>query len=197
MFTHQNLNTASIKSMALNISKADKKTFDNVINMAVMVNEALTWWKAEGKALAKAEGYTPDSEQFAKDMYGFQKSYMYKLARAGALPQETINNFKLACDADEKSGGRPSRSLEALLKWANEKNESEGGEGEGEGEGEGDESISQKPVITFTCRLADLGVSDKNVSLRVAMDGSVITSSSTEDIEKAIAILTTALSSQK
>ena len=196
MFTHQNLNTASIKSMALNISKADKKAFDNVINMAVMVNEALTWWKAEGKAMAKKVGYSPDAEQFAKDMYGFQKSYMYKLARAGALPQETINNFKLACDADEKNGGRPSRSLEALLKWANEKNESEG-EGEGEGEGDESESVSQKPVITFTCRLADLGVSDKNVSLRVGMDGSVTTTASAEDIEKAIAILTTALSTQK
>ena len=180
--------------MALNISKADKKAFDNVINMAVMVNEALTWWKAEGKAMAKKVGYSPDSEQFAKDMYGFQKSYMYKLARAGALPTETIENFKLACDTDEKNGGRPSRSLEALLKWANDKNESEG---EGEGEGEGDESVSQKPVITFTCRLADLGVSDKNVSLRVGMDGSVTTTASAEDIEKAIAILTTALSTQK
>ena len=198
-YTHTNLHTSKITNLLSKIGKADKTSFDYTLAMANMVADALSWWKSEGKESAKAMGYTPNAEQFALDQYGFQKSFMYKLAKVGAMSQETIENFKLACDTDEQNGGRPTRSIEALIKWANATPNQEGGE---EGEEGGEESegaeIKQKPIVTFTCRLADLGLSEKNLSLRIDADGNITTTSTEEQIAQAIAILQSAIAqSQK
>ena len=192
-YTHTKLHTSKITNLLSKIGKADKTSFDYTLAMANMVADALSWWKAEGKESAKAMGYTPNAEQFAIDQYGFQKSFMYKLAKVGAMPQETIENFKLACDTDEQNGGRPTRSIEALIKWANATPNEEGGE-EGEEGGEEGAEIKQKPIVTFTCRLADLGLSEKNLSLRIDADGNITTTSSAEQIAQAVAILQSALS---
>jgi len=192
-YTHTNLHTSKITSLLSKIGKADRTSFDYTLAMATMVADALAWWKAEGKESAKAMGYTPNAEQFAIDQYGFQKSFMYKLAKVGAMPQETIANFKLACDTDEQNGGRPTRSIEALIKWANATPNEEGGE-DGEEGGEEGAEIKQKPIVTFTGRLADLGLSDKNLSLRIDADGNITTTSTAEQIAQAVAILQSALS---
>lgn len=185
------LNINKVRTITATLSKGDKTNFTNSLRLAAEVEKGLSWWKSEGSALAKEAGLKVDMDTFAKEVYGFQKSYLYKLAKAAALPTDTINAYIAACDEDEANGGRPSRSIEALLKWAkgNETTESEEGESEGEEGGE----VEQKPIITFTCRLKDLGLSEKNVSLRISADGSVTTTATPEAIQQAIAILTSAL----
>lgn len=188
------LNINKVKSLTATLSKADRTNFANSLKLAAEVEKGLSWWKSEGSALAKEAGLKVDMDTFSKEVYGFQKSYLYKLSKAATLPTDTINAYIAACDEDEANGGRPKRSIEALLKWA-KGNETEGGESE-EGEGEGEEAegeLEQKPIITFTCRLKDLGLSEKNVSLRISADGSVSTTATPEAIQQAIAILTSAL----
>lgn len=189
------LNINKVKSLTATLSKSDRTHFTNSLRLAAEVEKGLSWWKSEGSSLAKEAGIKVDMDTFAREVYGFQKSYLYKLSKAATLPTDTINAYIAACDEDEANGGRPKRSIEALLKWA-KGNETEGGESE-EGEGEGEEAeggeVEQKPIITFTCRLKDLGLSEKNVSLRISADGSVSTTATPEAIQQAIAILTSAL----
>jgi hypothetical protein len=117
--------------------------------------------------------------------FGIKKSWGCKITKAFALDSEVIeayftsrdNNTALTCGIDD------------LLKFSAQGGEST--EGEGEGEGEGGEPKA-KPVVTFTCRLEDLGLGS-NVSLRINADGSVVTSANAQDIAKAIEILQAAL----
>ena len=186
-------NVNQVSALFSKETKASRQAFEYTLQAAVKVAASLTWWKEIGKGLAAEQGYTPDAEQLAQDVYGWQKSYMYKVAKAGSLPTETIAAYMEACDRVEAQGKRAERSIAALLKFA--KAEAEGGNEGEEGEGEGEESVEAKAkaVLTLTCRLSDLGLSDKNVSLRIDAEGNVITTASAEDIQKAIALLTATL----
>lgn len=186
------LNLNKVRTLTATLSKGDRTNFTNSLRLAAEVEKGLQWWKSEGSALAKEAGLKVDMDTFAREVYGFQKSYLYKLSKAATLPPDVVNAYLTACEEDEANGGHPKRSIEALLKWA-KGNETEG-EGESEGESEEAEGeLEQKPIITFTCRLKDLGLSEKNVSLRISADGSVSTTATPEAIAQAIAILTTAL----
>ena len=186
------LNIKAIASLTTKESKANRQAFNYTLEAAHKVASSLSWWKETGKALAKEQGYTPTADQLSQDLYGWQKSFMYKMAKAGSLPSDTIESYVQACIAVEEQGKRAEWSIAALLKFAKAGNEEGGGE---EGDEEGGEATPEKvkPIITFTCRLADLGIADANLSLRIDADGNVTTTASADDIQKAINILTTAL----
>jgi hypothetical protein len=186
------LNINAVIKQVGSATKVSVKTLEALIEAGKLITEGLSWWNSTGKELAEAEGTKLNAEQFAKEVYGMSKGYMYKLQRASALPISTIEAYKMACDESDANGGRAVRSIEALLQFA--KNEPEESTEDGEGEGEEKEAeVKQKPIVTFTCRLTDLEMSDKNVSLRIDAEGNVVTTASADDIAKAIAVLTNAL----
>lgn len=194
------LNVNKIIKAAENCGKADRTAFQKMIDLSRMVTEAVEYWNTEGKAIAKAEGITMNMDEFAS-LYGWQKSYLYKLDRCGKQSDEVVEKFLTACDEMEQKGSRPSISIESFMKYV--KSVENGGEVSGEGgeetEGgqEGGGEVSTKPIVTFTCRLADLGLADKNVSVRVDADGNVTTTSEADAIKKAIEVLTKALKAKK
>lgn len=119
--------------------------------------------------------------------FGIKKSWGCKIIKASQLPSETLTEYFESRSANTAL----TCGIDDLLKYAQAQGEGEGEGDEGEGEGETTEP-KQKPIVTFTARLEDLGIGS-NVSLRINADGSVITSASPDDIAKAIAILQQAL----
>lgn len=188
------LNVSRIRKAAENCGKADRKAFASLVDMARMVATAIAWWNEEGKALAKEEGVTMNMDEFAS-LYGWQKSYLYKLDRLGKLPEETVEKFLKTCDELEAEGKRPSISLESALKFAKAQNaDTDGGEDSDDTDG-GEETsgVAMKPIVSFTCRLADMGIGEKNVSISIDSEGHVKTSADADAIKRAIEILTNAL----
>jgi hypothetical protein len=153
----QGLKLAEFKTLQRNVENAQKKKFDSTLDLSKVVLASFEWFKsAEGQALCSEEGISWNAEEFASKVFGFQKSFFYKLTRAGKLTAELVDEFKRKCTELESEGQTPNRSLEGLLKYAKEvevANTTGGqakGESEGEGEGESQEAqVSTRPQVVL------------------------------------------------
>ena len=138
-------------------------------------------------------GLTWSVEDFAEKVYGYKKSFMYRLVKVGGLATETIDSFNAECDRVESDGKSADRTLQGLLKYANQQTtegEGEGGEGEGEG-GEGASVERAKAIITFAFKGESFRMG--NVSVRLNSDGTTKTTNTIDEIRTAISILMGAL----
>lgn len=184
-----NLQLSSVRSIQRAIENGQKKKFEQSLTLSALVKQGADWFKsAEGKALRKEEGIEWTTEDFALKVYGWQKSFFHKMVKAGALPTETIETFKAKCEELEAQGEKPVRTIEGLLKYATQVQESaEGGEGEGEG-GEGAQvETREKVVLTLSLKGEQFGMG--NVSARVLSSGELKTTNSADEIRQAISIL--------
>jgi hypothetical protein len=135
----QGLNLLEIKRLNATLSNGQKKKFATTLTLSAVVLKAFEWYSSEaGKALMSNEGITWTAEDFANKVFGWGKSYFYKVVKAGKLAPEVIESFNLKCDDIEAGGEEPNRTLEGLLKFAKAVDEvsTEGGQENGEG-GEG------------------------------------------------------------
>jgi hypothetical protein len=190
----QALNLTAIRSAQRTIVNAKKKKFDETLKMSKLVLSAFDWFTSEeGKLAASTQGISWSNEDFANKVFGFQKSYFYKLTRAGKIAEEVVSTFVAKCDEAETQGQDPDRSLAGLLKFAKVvETEAQGnGQGEGEGEGEGAEVETRSATIFTLAFKREAG----NVSVRIDERGEVKTTNSAEDIAEAIQFLQDALTS--
>jgi len=174
----QGLQLSEFKTIQRNVENAQKRKFDSTLDLSKVVLAAFEWFKsAEGQALCTEEGISWSSEEFANKVFGFQKSFFYKLTRAGKLTAELVDEFKRKCVELESEGQVPNRSLEGLLKYAKEVEvtNTTGGQGEGEGEGEGKEGegenepqVTARPQVVFS-----LDYKPDGIKIQVLSDGSV------------------------
>lgn len=173
----QGLKLAEFKTLQRNVENAQKRKFDGTLDLSKVVLASFEWFKsAEGQALCSEEGISWTSEEFANKVFGFQKSFFYKLTRAGKLDEHLITEFKLKCTELEAEGQTPNRTLEGLLKYAKEVEVSNttGGQGEGEGEdkeGEGESQgaqVTTRPQVVFS-----LDYKPDGIKIQVMSDGSV------------------------
>lgn len=153
----QGLKLAEFKTLQRSVENAQKKKFDTTLDLSKVVLNAFTWFKsAEGQALCTEEGISWNAEDFGLKVFGFQKSYFYKLTRAGKLEDQIVTQFKLKCTELEAEGETPNRSLEGLLKYAKElenANSVGGNEAEVDGEakeGENEAQVSTRPQVLFS-----------------------------------------------
>jgi hypothetical protein len=186
----QGLNLTEIKRLNATLSNGQKKKFATTLTLSAVVLKAFEWYSSEaGKALMSNEGISWTTEDFANKVFGWQKSYFYKVVKAGKLAPEVIESFNLKCDEIEASGDEPNRTLEGLLKFAKAVDEvsTEGGQENGEGgEGEGaDVEVRVPTILTFTFKPEN----DKNVSVRIDANGAIKTTNSNDEIFNAIQIL--------
>lgn len=170
----QGLKLAEFKTLQRNVENAQKKKFDTTLDLSKVVLGAFTWFKStEGAALCAEEGITWSAEEFGAKVFGFQKSYFYKLTRAGKLDDHLVNEFKVKCTELEAEGETPNRSLEGLLKYAKdlEQSASGGGESGEEGgeakEGDGAPQVSTRPQVIYSFEYKP-----DNVKIQVLSDGS-------------------------
>jgi hypothetical protein len=149
---------------------ATKKRFETSLQLSQIVADGFEWYKSTaGKATMANEGITWTAEEFALKVYGYQKSFFYKLVKAGTVETVKVEEYK--------EFEPNNRTIEGLLKFI-KSSDSEGGK-------DGEETAERaSTVLTFTYK-TDAG----NVSVRVDSNGVVKTTNTSEQINQAIAFL--------
>lgn len=156
------INFASIFTAQANADNAQKAKFDKSIKLAEMVAKASDWFdKAETKAMLESNGIEWDNkETFFQRVFGWQKSFAYKMVKAGKLKieqGEIVTAFKRHCTAQENAGEGSNRSIAGLLKFA-----------------KGDTETASRPKALATFSIAKDGLNgDKGFSIRINLDGSI------------------------
>ena len=182
------LNLTAISRVQRAVTNAKKQKFDKTIEMSKLVKDAFDWYTSdEGRAIFEEEGISWSNEEFFAKVFGWQKSFAYKVLKAGNLDDSIVERFNELCDNAESEGHQVKRSLEALLKFAKEST-AEGGEGEGEG-GEGEEpqvEVVVPTAFTMSFKASLFDDSLRNVALRVDTEGNVTTSATDEEIKIAL-----------
>lgn len=193
------LNLSEIRSVQRTITNAKKKKFEQTLQLSKLVTAAVEWFQSEeGQRVCSEEGISWSNEEIGQKVFGWQKSFFYKVVKAGRLDAEVVETFKAKCDEVEAQCQEPNRSLEGLLKFAKQVSETAQGGGESDGEG-GEDSESNEPqvetrvetILTFTYK-SESG----NVSVRIDSEGNVKTTNSEEQIREAIAVLQFSIQNQ-
>lgn len=195
----QALNLQEIRAVQRTITNAKKKKFEQTLALSKLVTTAVAWFQSEeGQRACAEEGISWSNEEIGLKVFGWQKSFFYKVVKAGKLAIEVVDTFKAKCDEAEAQGQEPNRSLEGLLKFAKqvETGAQEGGEGEDSEGGEGESNEPQietrvETILTFTYK-SEGG----NVSVRIDAEGNVKTTNSEEQIREAIAVLQFSIQNQ-
>lgn len=173
----QGLQLSEFKVLQRSVENAQKRKFDTTLDLSKVVLSAFEWYKsAEGKAICSEEGISWSSEEFALKVFGFQKSFFYKLTRAGKLDAHLITEFKLKCTELESEGQTPNRSLEGLLKYAKELEQGasgSGNEGEDGGEGDAKEGENEAQVSTRPQVVMSFEYKPEGIKIQVMSDGAV------------------------
>ena len=188
----QALNLQEIRSVQRTITNAKKKKFEQTLTLSKLVVNAVEWFSSEaGRIACSEEGISWSNEEIGQKVFGWQKSFFYKVVKAGKLQAEIIDTFTTKCNEAEAQGEEPNRSLEGLLKFAKqvETGTATGGQGEselGDPETTGEAQIETRveTILVFTYK-GEAG----NVSVRIDANGLVKTTNTDEQIREAIAVL--------
>ena len=190
----QSLNLVEIRSTQRVIANGQKKKFEQTLQLSKLVVRAVNWFASEeGKQVCTEEGITWTNEEIGNKIFGWQKSFFYKVVKAGKLENAVIENFNTKCTEIEASGNEANRSLEGLLKFAKQVNaattETTDSENTDSEQTEIQPEIVLQNVLTFKYK-TDVS----NVSVKVAVNGHLITNNSKEQIQSAIDFLLGVLS---
>jgi hypothetical protein len=193
----QALGLQEVRSVQRTITNAKKKKFEQTMALSALVVRGFEWFQSEaGQAKLREEGITWNTEEFAGKVFGWQKSYFYKVIKAGKLAAEVVEEFKSKCDEAEREGQEPDRSLAGLLKYAKQVDEVAAAGGQGsdaesdaneDGEaGEGEAQIETRAQTIFTMTLKH---PEGNISVRITDAGEVKTTNTKDQILEAVAFL--------
>jgi hypothetical protein len=190
------LQLREIKKLMKAEGNAQKKKFANTLALSKVVVNAHAWWTSEdAKAIFSAQGVTWSAEDFAGKVFGWQKSYLYRVLKAGKLEEEKVATFNSLCDQAESEGLTAERTLKGLLKWAkdSETAEANGGDGNESEDGESEASVVRAETLLTLSYKATLMGAERNVAVRISTDGEMISSNTKDEIMQAIAILQASL----
>jgi hypothetical protein len=184
----QGLNLSEIRSVQRTITNAKKKKFDNTLVLSQLVVKAVDWFQSEdGQRVCSEEGISWSNEEIGQKVFGWQKSFFYKVVKAGRLETTVIDTFNAKCNEAETRGEDPNRSLEGLLKFAKqvEQTNADGGiDGSEEVSEEAQVETRAETILIFTYKNES-----GNVSVRIDANGLVKTTNTDEQIREAIAVL--------
>ena len=182
----QSLNLTEIRSTQRVIANGQKKKFEQTLALSKLVVSAVNWFASEeGKTVCTEEGITWTNEEIGNKIFGWQKSFFYKVVKAGKLENTVIENFNTKCTEIEASGNEANRSLEGLLKFAKQVNTATT-----EGEGEGDQTDIQPEIVVETIFTMTYKNTDgKKIALRIDANGTIKTTNSRTEIAEALAYI--------
>ena len=192
------LNLNDIKRIQKQITNAHKSKFGHTLTMAKLVVGAESWFTSEqGQTRMAEEGLSWTKEEFGQRVFGWQRSFFYKVLKAGKLSDQIINAFTTKCDEADAQGKDVDRSLAGLLKFAQDFSEVETIINEETGEEEEIEGLEEAQVeerveTIFTMSMKN--ATGRNVAVRVDANGAVITRNDASEIAQAIAFLQSAMS---
>lgn len=158
------INFQTIFNLQSEVSDAKKSKFDKSLKLAKLVVSATEWFdKSETKESLTENGIEWDTKEvFFKRVFGWQRSYAYKMLKAGKLQAEQSNvvtKFKRACTMLENEGEDADRSIAGLLKFA-----------KAEESGQESEVSREKTFATFSIAKDGLN-GDGGFSIRLTESG--------------------------
>ena len=110
------LRLQEVRTIQRTITNAKKKKFEQSLALSKHVSEAFAWFKsADGQAKFREEGISWTAEDFGLKVFGWQKSFFYKMVKVAAVPAEVLEQYSAQADA---SGEDAQRSVEELLSFA-------------------------------------------------------------------------------
>ena len=110
------LRLSEIRTIQRSITNSKKKKFEQSLSLSQHVKTAFESFKsAEFQAKLSEEGITWTSEDFAKKVFGWQKSFFYKMVKTASVPNEVIEQYNAKAD---ELGEDAQRSVEELLSFA-------------------------------------------------------------------------------
>jgi len=187
----QALDLRAIRSLQRTLANGQKKKFAQTLELSKKVVAVANWFTSEeGKQATAEAGIYWNNETIGLKVFGWQKSYYYKVVKAGKLDDSIIEEFNRLCDEAEANGDEPNRSLEGLLKFTRSGGNTTaeaGGEESEDGESEATERAIEVRIPTIFTMTYKGG--DKNVSVRITEDQVVTTTNSREEILAAIEFL--------
>lgn len=179
--------TNEISALNTKVNASRSKAFDDSITLSGYILKAHKWFKdAEGVEFIKESGLK--FEGVILEVYGFQKSFYYKLLKtAQAIDEspEVLTEFKKQCDELKKAGKNVAYSIENFLSFV-KASATENKEGESE-EGESEEGAKVKTKMDTIFTLVFKG--ETKVNLRIESDGVLHTTNTLDEINKAIEFL--------
>lgn len=184
----QALNLTEIRAIQRTITNGKKKKFQQTLQLSKLVLNTVNWFNSEeGKQMCANEGISWSNEDIANKVFGWQKSFFYKVIKAGKLDDDVVSNFNSKCDEAEAEGMDANRSLEGLLKFAKVLETANNGSGDGEeaeGEASADVEIRVPTVFTLSFKREQ-----GNISVRIDENGKVKTTNTADEIREAIQFL--------
>jgi hypothetical protein len=194
----QALNLQEIRAVQRTITNAKKKKFEQTLTLSKLVGSVVQWFGSEdGQRLCAEEGISWTNEQIGLKVFGWQKSFFYKVVKASKLKEEVVETFKAKCDELEAQGEEPQRSLEGLLKFAKQVENGAQGGGEEGGDAEGEENAPQvetRPQVALSCSFKKDG---QSFSVKIDTEGRVkITGGETQDVIDAITFIYSSINNQ-
>lgn len=177
---------------------AQKQKFAKTLALSKIAVQSHNWFMSEeAKAIFTEQGVTWTTEDFAGKVFGWQKSYFYKVVKAGKMEDEKVSTFNSLCDEAERQGLVADRTLAGLLKWAKDSETAQANGEESDSE-DGDSETAEASVVRAETLLtlsykATLVGAERNVAVRINTDGETISSNTKDEILQAIAILQASL----
>lgn len=192
------LNLNDIKRIQRQITNAHKSKFSHTLTMAKLVVKAEEWFTSEeGKFKMQDAGLSWSKEEFGQKVFGWQKSFFYKVLKAGKLSEQIVDAFNTKCDEADAQGKDVDRSLAGLLKFAQDFNDVETIINEETGEEEiSEEAIESAEVqerIETIFTMSMKNPEGRNVAVRINANGELITRNDASEIAQAIAFLQSAM----
>jgi hypothetical protein len=191
----QILNLTEIRSTQRVIANGQKKKFEQTLQLSKLVVSAVNWFASEeGKRICTEEGISWNNEEIGIKIFGWQKSFFYKVVKAGKLETTVIESFNTKCTEIESQGSEANRSLEGLLKYAKQLNTATTEATEGEGEGEGEQTDIQPEIVLKNILTFKFKNEQFNVLVKIAENGNLTTNNTKSEIKSAILFLEGVLS---
>jgi hypothetical protein len=185
----QSLNLAEIRSTQRVIANGQKKKFEQTLQLSKLVVTAVNWFASnEGKQVCAEEGITWTNEEIGIKIFGWQKSFFYKVVKAGKLENAIIENFNTKCTEIEASGSEANRSLEGLLKFAKQVNAATTETTDSENT-DSEQTDIQPEIRANVIFSLSYKIESGNISVKIDENGIVKTNNTREQILQAIEFL--------
>jgi hypothetical protein len=183
-------NLAEVNRVKKQISNAQKSKFGHTMHLASCIKTAVDYFEsAQCQALMQTEGISWNKEDFGNKVFGFQKSYFYKLIKASNLSEQIVTAYNSKCDeiADAE------RSIAGLLEFSRNINVEVSADATAEEIAEAtaeaieNTEIGERTPTIFTMTFKS--PNGKNVAVRIDANGVMSTQNDLQDINNAIAFL--------
>jgi len=194
----QAINLNEIKRAKRNVANAQKRKFEHTMSMADLVKQAVNWFdSSEGKDVFREEGIQWSKADFGLKVFGWQKSYFYKVIKVANLDPRIIEAFNTMCD---NAGEQANRSLAGLLEFSRDidldslehsenATEEEINEAVEQAIEEATEQATQRDRVETLITLSFRNPNGDNVAWRIDANGQVHTRNTAEQVREVLAMI--------